>query len=67
MNPLVISALVQQVLVPEIAAIIRAHANATNGQMPTDAQVIAALGSDTDRFINIGNAFLASKGVPPSA
>lgn len=53
--------LLQNVVLPEIFAIFRAHHNAT-GQMPTDEQVLAALQLDADRVINVGEAFLAAKG-----
>ena len=69
MNPALIAALWQNVLIPEIAAIVRAHHNAT-GNLPTDAQVIAALDLDTTRYITLGESFLASKGIvspPPGA
>lgn len=59
MNPALIAALLQQILIPEIVAVIRAHHNAT-GQLPTDAQVIAALSSDADKGITIGEAWLAA-------
>jgi hypothetical protein len=59
-----VSALITQVLVPEIAAVIRAHHNAT-GNMPTDAQVIAALGTDSDGVITTGQAWLAAHGEAP--
>jgi hypothetical protein len=59
MNPALIAALLTQVVIPEIAAIIRAHHNAT-GNMPTDAQIIAALDTDTTNQIAIGQAWLAA-------
>ena len=63
MNPGLLAALITQVLVPEISAIIRAHKNATN-QTPTDAQIIAALGLDADSGISIGSAWLAAHATP---
>lgn len=54
-----IAALLTQVVIPEIASVIRAHHNAT-GNMPTDAQVIAALGVDANSGISIGQAWLAA-------
>lgn len=59
MNPNLLAALITQVLVPEIATAIRAHRNAT-GNMPTDAEVIAALGIDAEKGIAIGTAWLAA-------
>lgn len=58
-----IGPIITQILVPEIAAIIRAHHNAT-GNMPTDAQVIAALAVDADRYIALGQAWLDSHKPP---
>jgi hypothetical protein len=58
--------LLTQVVIPEITAIIRAHHNAT-GNMPTDAQVLAALGSDTQTGITIGEAWLAAHPVTTAA
>lgn len=52
---------VENVVVPEIMAYVRAH-QAANGDLPTDAQVIAALGTDTDAGIRVGEAFLKAKG-----
>lgn len=52
-------ALLQQVAIPEILAVIRAHFNAT-GKLPTDADVIAALSSDTTSGISTGQAWLAA-------
>lgn len=64
--PALIAALIEQVLVPEISAIIRAHRNATGGTMPTDAQIIAALGTDANTGISIGEAWLAAHPVLPA-
>ena len=60
MNPALIAILLQQIIIPEVAAVIRAHANATGGKMPTDAEVIAALQLDADRALAIGQAWLAA-------
>lgn len=59
MDPSLLAALITQVLIPEISAIIRAHRNAT-GRMPTDAEVMAALQGDADAGIAIGSAWLAA-------
>lgn len=59
----IIGSVLQNIILPEIFAIIRAHHNAT-GNLPTDAEVIAALQLDADRVISVGEAFLTSKGVP---
>lgn len=58
MDPTLLAILVKNVVLPEVLVAIRAHQNAT-GQMPTDEQVIAALNTDADRYISIGQAFLA--------
>jgi hypothetical protein len=63
MNPALIAALLQQVVIPEILAIIRAHHNAT-GNLPTDAQVIAALATDASGVISTGSAWLAAHPAP---
>lgn len=62
MNPLLI-ALIQQVLIPEIAIVFRAHANA-GLPPPTEAQVLAALGADADKGITVGQAWLAAHQAP---
>ncbi len=61
MNPTLIQALITQILIPEIAAVVRAH-HAAAGSMPTDQQVLDALQFDAKRYIDIGTAFLESKG-----
>ena len=66
MNPALISALLVQVVIPEIMAVIRAHQNATGGQTPTDAQVIAALGTDSNNVIQTGTAWLAAHPATPA-
>lgn len=63
MNPALLSALLTQIVIPEITAVIRAHKNAT-GNLPTDAQIIAALGTDADQGIAIGQAWLAAHPAP---
>ena len=66
MNPTLLAALLTQVVIPEIAAIVRAHHNAT-GNLPTDDQILAALGTDADKGIAIGSAWLAAHPVAPTA
>ena len=63
MNSALVTALLTQVLIPEVMTAIRAHRNATGGKMPTDAEVLAALDLDADRVIAIGEAWL--KANPP--
>ncbi len=66
MSPALLQLLLNTV-VPLVATAIRAHKNAT-GNMPTDAEVMAALDIDADKFIAEGEAFLKSKGASvPSA
>jgi len=60
MSPALLQLLLNTV-VPLVATAIRAHKNAT-GKMPTDAEVMAALDIDADKFIAEGEAFLQSKG-----
>jgi hypothetical protein len=67
MNPALIIAILEQILIPEIAAIIRAHANATNGQLPNDAQVLAALDIDAAKVVAVGEAWLAAHPETPPA
>lgn len=64
MNPLLLAALIENVLIPEIAAAIRAHVNATNGKLPTDAEVLAALDLNASRVIAVGEAWLAAHPAP---
>jgi len=58
---------IKDLAAPLILSIVRAHMNATNGQLPTEAQVIAALPSDAKYFDGIGQAFLAATKPAPSA
>lgn len=65
MNPSILIALLQQVVIPEVTAVVRAHHNAT-GNLPTDAEVLAALNIDADKGITIGEAWLAAHAGPTS-
>lgn len=65
MDATLVSALLVQVVIPEIMAVVRAHHNAT-GQTPTDAQVIAALGTDSNNVIQIGTSWLAAHPASPA-
>lgn len=56
-------ALARQILIPEIAIVFRAHANA-NLPPPTSEQVEAALGLDADKVVSIGRAWLAAHPAP---
>lgn len=58
MNPELLALLLKDIIIPEIAAVIRAHANASGGKMPNDAQVLEALQLDADRYIRAGEAWL---------
>ena len=62
MTPLIL-AILQNVVIPEVIVAIRSHFNAT-GQLPTDAQILAALNLNADRVVAIGESWLASH--PPS-
>lgn len=63
MTPLIL-ALLTQIVIPEVSAIIRAHYNAT-GKLPTDAEIIAALGTNAAGVVSVGEAWLAAH--PPTA
>ena len=58
MNPELIALILKDIIIPEVVAVIRAHANATGGKMPTDAQVLEALQVDADRYIRAGESWL---------
>lgn len=58
MGAALLSAIVTQVVGPEIMNIVRAHFAAT-GELPTDAEVIAKLNLDADATIARGEAFVA--------
>ncbi len=60
MNP-IIALLITQILIPEVASLLRKNPGIT------DAEIIAQVGPLSDRIIAAGEAFLASKGVPPDA
>lgn len=66
MNPALLVAIIQNIIVPEVAGIIRAHRQQT-GTDPTDAEIIAKLNLDATRFINEGEAWLAANPEPPAA
>ncbi len=51
--------LINEVLIPEIGIVFRAHANA-GLPPPTSAQVIAALAADVTKYEQVGQAFLAA-------
>lgn len=57
MDPALLTIVLRDLVIPEILAIIRAHTNAT-GNLPTDAEVLAALDVDTTRYIKVGQDFL---------
>lgn len=58
MNAELLALLLKDIIIPEIAAVIRAHANATGGKMPTDAEILAALQIDANRYVASGEAWL---------
>lgn len=53
---------IENVVVPELLTFIKAHQDANSGTLPTDAECIAALATDTAAGIAIGEAFLSAKG-----
>lgn len=53
---------IENVVVPELLTYIKAHQAANGGALPTDAECIAALATDTASGIAIGEAFLKAKG-----
>jgi len=57
MDSQLLQAVITQVAIPEIMALIRAH-HAQTGQLPTDAEVIAKFNLDVDEAIAKGEAFL---------
>ena len=62
MTPLIL-AMLQNVIIPEVLVAIRSHWNAT-GNLPTDAQILAALALNADRVVAIGESWLASHPAP---
>ena len=58
MNPELLAIILKDIVIPEVAAVIRAHVNASGGKMPTDEEILAALNIDADRCIAIGEAWL---------
>lgn len=61
MDPALIIILLKDLIIPEVMVAIRAH-QAVTGTLPTDEQIIAALQLDADRYIAIGESFLARTG-----
>jgi hypothetical protein len=53
-----ILAVANEIVVPEITRIIAEHAEANNGQMPSDEQVIAQLDADGELIKKLGQAYL---------
>ena len=64
MSPALWAAIIEQILVPEIAMIIKSFTAGSGGTPPTDAQVIALMNSDADKVIAAGNAWLAAHPQP---
>lgn len=50
--------LLKDVAIPEIATLIRNHAAANHGEIPTDAQILATFEADWKRSAAAGQAFL---------
>jgi len=55
----ILSALLKDIVIPEILIAIRAHQNASGGKFPTEEEVIAALPLTSQRYQKIGEDFLA--------
>jgi DNA-directed RNA polymerase specialized sigma subunit len=58
-NPALLIAIIQNVVVPEVSGIIRRH-RAQTGADPTDAEIIAKLQLDATKYIDEGEAWLAA-------
>lgn len=58
MNAQLLPLLLKDIIIPEVARVIRAHANASGGKLPTDTQVLEALQVDADRYIRAGETWL---------
>lgn len=52
-----LASFLQEVVIPEVAIVFRAHQNA-GLPPPTSEQVLAALGADADKGIAVGEAWL---------
>lgn len=65
MDPTLLAIIIKDLVVPEVISFVRGH-YAANGTLPTDADVIAHLALDADRYIATGQAFLA-RTAPPKA
>lgn len=61
-----LASFLQEVVIPEVAIVFRAHANA-NLPPPTSEQVLAALGADADKGIAVGEAWLKAHPAAPAA
>jgi hypothetical protein len=62
----VMQALISQFAMPLVSSIIRAHFNAT-GNLPTEAEIIAALPKDAATYSALGQAFLNQTPLAPPA
>ena len=60
MSPQLFAVLIERIIIPEIAGVIRAFHAGSGGKLPTDAEVIAALQVDAGRYVAIGEAWLAA-------
>ena len=60
MNPELLAIILKDIVISEVAAVIRAHVNASGGKMPTDEEILAALDVNADRVIRAGERWLAA-------
>lgn len=58
MDPILINFMLQNIGVPVVAAIIKAHRDANGGAMPTSEQVIAHFTDDWQKWTNQGKQWL---------
>lgn len=66
MDAVILTTLLKDIVIPEVLVAIRAHHNAT-GNLPTDAEVIAALDVDALKVKAQGQDFLDATRPLPAA
>lgn len=66
MDKSLLTAIVKDIIVPEVMGIVRDHFFRTN-TLPTDEEITAKLQVDADRYIASGEAFLREKGAAITA
>lgn len=65
MNPELLTSIISNVLVPEVAGWLHRR-HAAGEPPPTEEELRAHLLADADRYISEGEAFLTSKGSAPA-